>query len=182
MTTLLLILISTFIFLPYIIFNTKKKVSRIKSENTVQLYVAEAGPTKYFFRKKTDMMSLVDVDSESISMNPDLQYFVVENNCMEYKGVYDGDIVGVKMFDEKDKDSLLCKPGDMLLIFLDDEHFRGYKIRELGYATESNTEYYTYHYKNGVKTHSSRPHSIDSIKGVVMEIHQASAYAIEAHH
>lgn len=111
-----------------------------------------------------------------------LLYFCKELKIDIYEKTYDGDIVGVKMFDEKDKDSLLCKPGDMLLIFIDDEHFRGYKIRELGYATESNTEYYTYHYKNGIKTHSSRPHSIDSIKGVVMEIHQASAYAIEAHH
>ena len=86
---------------------------------------------------------------------------------MQIKGISDGDIVGVRMFNEGYNMPTSFKKGRMLLIFLDDEHFKGYKIREQGEITNDRTGYNTYHYKGGVKNKSSKPHSIDSIKGIV---------------
>lgn len=177
MDSVILIIISTCIFLPYIIYQYRKKGRQKQHiKNVKQLHQVEAGPTKHLlsdlFNKKIDLMPMVNVNMEGISIDPELEYFVVKNQCMQIKGISDGDIVGVRMFNEVYNMPTSFKKGRMLLIFLDDEHFKGYKIREQGEITNDRTGYNTYHYKDGVKNKSSKPHSIDSIKGIVVEVHQ----------
>lgn len=177
MNSVILIIAATCIFLPYMIYQYRNKRKQRKCAGAIrQLYQVEAGPTKHLmgnlFKKKIDLMSMLNVNMEDISTNPELEYFIVKNQCMQIKGISEGDIVGVRMFDEKYNVHTSFKKGQILLIFLNDEHFKGYKIREQGDITDNGTGYYTYHYKGGVQNKSSKPHSIDSIKGVVVEVHQ----------
>lgn len=170
MDSIILILIATCIFLPYIMYQYRRKQKH--TGNIVSLHRVEAGPTRHFFKNKIDLMPMVDVNMEGISMNPELQYFVVVNQCMQIKGISDGDIIGVRMFENEYNMPTSFKQDRMLLIYLDDEHFKGYKIREQGKITDDGTAYNTYHYKGGVQNKSSKPHSISSIKGLVVEVHQ----------
>lgn len=167
---MILILIATCIFLPYMLYQYRKKNKH--TGNIMQLHQVEAGPTKQYFKQKIDLMPMVDVDMEGITIDPKLQYFVVVNQCMRVKGISGGDVVGVRMFENGYEISKKSKPGQILLIYLDDEHFKGFKIREQGEITDDGTSYNTYHYKGGVQNKSSKPHSITSIKGIVEEVHQ----------
>lgn len=175
MDSLILIIISTLIFLPYIIYQYKKKDNKeCDNDNniTMQLHQVEAGPTRSIFNlnKKIDLLSLVDVNVQGISINPELQYFIVKNKCMSIKGISEGDIIGVRML--KDKHNWTPKKGCILLIYLNDDHFKGYKIREQGDPTADGNAFNTYHYEGGKRNQSSKPHSIASIKGIVEEVHQ----------
>lgn len=171
MDSVYLILIATCIFAPFMLYlHNHKRV--IHSDNRVQLYRVEAGPTRHLFNFRKNLMSKVEVDLGNISINPELQYFVVTNQCMQVKGISEGDIIGVRMFKEG-----YCLPspsekGRILLIFLDDDHFKGYKIREQGEMTSDGKAYNTFHYKGGTQNMSSKPHSISSIKGFVEEVYQ----------
>lgn len=170
MDSMILILIASCIFLPYIIYQHRKKKTAPK--HIMQLHQVEAGPTRQLFNQRIDLTSMVNVDMEGISIDPDLQYFVVKNQCMKIKGISEGDIVGVRMFDDGCDIQLSSKKNLMLLIYLDDKHFKGYKIREQGEITDDGMAYNTYHYKGGIQNKSSKPHSLASIKGVVVEVHQ----------
>lgn len=170
MDSMILMVLATCFFLPYIIYQYNKKKKHFG--NIKRLSQVEAGSTKRFFNRKTDSTSLVSVDMKNISIDPNLRYFVVKNQCMQTKGISDGDIIGVRMLNDKDKISALHKKGLILLIYLDDQNFKGYKIREQGEITNNKMAYNTYHYKDGVQHKSSKPHSIESIKGIVEEIHQ----------
>lgn len=173
MDSMILIILATFFFLPYIVSQYKYKKKKRKKERIMQLPQVEAGPTKHFCKKRIDLTPLVDVDMENISMDPALSYFVVKNQCMQIKGISDGDIIGVRMLTDREKQSVLHrKKQQILLIHLDDRKFRGYKIREQGEITSDGMAYDTYHYKGGRQRQSSAPHSMESIKGVVMEVHQ----------
>lgn len=170
MDSMILMILATCFFLPYIIYQYHKK--RTYAGNVKRLPQVEAGPTKQFCNRKIDLTSLVSVDMKNISMDPNLRYFVVKNQCMQMKGISDGDIIGVRMLNDENKISALRKKGLMLLIYLDDKNFKGYKIREQGEITNNRMAYNTYHYKGGIQHKSSKPHSIESIKGIVVEIHQ----------
>lgn len=171
MDSMILILIASCIFLPYMIYQYRKK--KTASKHMMKLHQVEAGPTRQLFNKRIDLTPMVNVDMEGISIDPALQYFVVKNQCMKIKGISEGDIVGVRMFDNGyNMQQLSSKKNPMLLIYLDDKHFKGYKLREQGEITDDGMAYNTYHYKGGIQNKSSRPHSLTSIKGVVVEVHQ----------
>lgn len=91
--------------------------------------------------------------------------FIVRGNCMISRNIKPNDIIKVKMFDKNfTSDSIVS--GDIVLIFLNDKKFRGYKIREVEkvYDKEAITFYYN---AQGKKIQSSSPHSLEHIKGVV---------------
>lgn len=132
MDSLILIVVSTLIFMPYMIYQYCHKGNR-ENNNYVQLHQAEAGTTKSIFKRKNDLMQLKYVNVEGINMDKNLTYFIVKNQCMKLKGIADGDIIGVKMFDGNF--SLSSTKGEILLIYLDDEYFKGFKIREQGDLT-----------------------------------------------
>lgn len=170
MDSMILILVATIIFLPYMIYQYRRK--KVSGTNVKYLHQVEAGPTKNLFVKRIDLTSPVAVDMGGITLNPETEYFVVKNQCMKLKGISDGDIVGVRMF----KDGFVMpenpKKKLMLLIYLDDKYFKGYKIREQGEITDDGKAYNTYHYKGGVQNMSSKPHNIETIKGIVTEVYQ----------
>ena len=76
------------------------------------------------------------------------------------------DIIGVRMFD-KNFTVENVEDGKILLIYLNEKKI--YKIRIKGEPAEGNA-YNTYYYRSNEKTKSSRPHGIDSIKGVIVEV------------
>lgn len=158
------------VFLPCIIFIHKRKNKH--TGKTAKLHQVEAGPIRNLFKQQVDLLPMVDVNVEDITMDPNLQYFIVKNQCMQEKGISDGDIIGVRMFEDEKSVLNLSKKDNILLIYINDERFKGYKIREQGEMTIDGLAFYTYHYKGGVKSLSSRPHAIESIKGVVTEVYQ----------
>lgn len=170
MDSIILILISTCIFLPYMIYQHRKKNK--SNGNIIKLYQVEAGPTRQFFKQRIDLTHMIDVDMGGIKINPELRYFIVVNQCMQVKGISDGDIIGVRMLESGYDLLASSQQRRMLLIYLDDAHFKGFKIREEGEITNDGASFNTYHYKGGVQNKSSRPHAITSIKGVVEEVYQ----------
>jgi hypothetical protein len=158
------------VFLPCIIFIHKRKNKH--TGKTAKLHQVEAGPIRNLFKQQVDLLPMVDVNVEDITMDPNLQYFIVKNQCMQEKGISDGDIIGVRMFDDENSVLTLSKKDNILLIYINDERFKGYKIREQGDMTSDGLAFNTYHYKGGTKSLSSRPHAIESIKGVVTEVYQ----------
>jgi len=172
MTSIILITISTIFFLPYVIIQHRKKHRSNKNINIQRLHQVEAGATKRFMHRKLDLTPMVDVDIANIQLSSGLQYFLVRNQCMKVKGISDGDIIGVKMFDDKFTMTANQRAGQILLIYLDDSNFKGYKIREQGELVNGGVAFDTYHYKNGKKNKSTKPHAITSIKGIVVEVHQ----------
>ena len=170
MNSIILIIISLCVFLPCIIFIHKRKNK--STGKTVKLHEVEAGPIRNLFKQQVDLLPMVDVNIEDITMDPNLQYFIVKNQCMQEKGISDGDIIGVRMFEDENSVLSLSKKDNILLIYINDGHFKGYKIREQGDMTNDGLAFNTYHYKGGIKRASSRPHAIESIKGVVAEVYQ----------
>ena len=158
------------VFLPCIIFIHKRKNKH--TGKTAKLHQVEAGPIRNLFKQQVDLLPMVDVNIEDITMDPNLQYFIVKNQCMQEKGISDGDIIGVRMFEDENSVLSLSKKDNILLIYINDERFKGYKIREQGDMTSDGLAFNTYHYKGGTKSLSSRPHAIESIKGVVTEVYQ----------
>lgn len=90
--------------------------------------------------------------------------FIIQGICMTKKRLYPNDIISVRIFSSEDKSSL--KSNDIALIFLNDDRFRGYKIRivENIQGNEVKTFYYD---EDGNKKPSSKSHSLDSILGIV---------------
>lgn len=158
------------VFLPCIIFIHKRKNKH--TGKTAKLHQVEAGPIRNLFKQQVDLLPMVDVNIEDITMDPNLQYFIVKNQCMQEKGISDGDIIGVRMFEDENSVLSLSKKDNILLIYINDERFKGYKIREQGEMTNDGLAFNTYHYKGGTKSLSSRPHAIESIKGVVTEVYK----------
>lgn len=179
MNSFILIILSLMILCPYLWYQNRgysKNKQRQKSQ-IIPLYRAEAGPTKHsllykVFRRRTNLMALKNVDMANIQRNPNLQYFLVINDCMKPHGICDGDIIGVRMFkntaDIRSNDNI----GRLLIIFLDSPNFIGHKIREQGDFIEKENSYETFYYRDNKKIQSSRNHPISSIKGVVVEVHQ----------
>ena len=170
MNSIILIIIALCVFLPCIIFIHKRKNKH--TGKTAKLHQVEAGPIRNLFKQQVDLLPMVDVNIEDITMDPNLQYFIVKNQCMQEKGISDGDIIGVRMFEDENSVLSLSKKDNILLIYINDERFKGYKIREQGDMTSDGLAFNTYHYKGGTKSLSSRPHAIESIKGVVTEVYQ----------
>lgn len=93
--------------------------------------------------------------------------FVVKGKCMEPKGISEGNVVDVKVL-EKSERSLLnkdLKKDQIVLIFLNDERFRGYKLRIVKEVRD--TDALTYYYEDGQLKDSSRPHKFKDVVGIV---------------
>ncbi|MDR0711116.1 MAG: hypothetical protein LBF67_02055 [Prevotellaceae bacterium] len=87
---------------------------------------------------------------------------------MKRRGINNGDIIYARRFDEsfgKDK----IQPDDILLIYLDDDRYKGYKIRGCKkYNPNDESELETYYYDNdGNERVSSKNHKLEFVQGVV---------------
>lgn len=153
-----------------IIFGIQMYVMYKKRNKIVSMLPVEAGPTKGV----GDFMTPEQVSVGAIDMNPELEYFTVRNRCMEERGIYSGDVIGVKMFDQ-DYNLNDTDENSVLLIYLEDKGFHGHKIRVRGHLTESNDAYATYYYMEDGSPHFSQtPHAFQNILGEVIEVNHLS--------
>ena len=90
--------------------------------------------------------------------------FVVQGECMTKRGIKPKSIVSVRMISNDDRNNL--KSGDIVLIFLNDKKFRGYKIRIIK-TVDGNKAKTFYYDKNGNEKPSSESHFLVNIIGVV---------------
>lgn len=93
----------------------------------------------------------------------------ITGSCMKKVGINPGDVGIVRKFDKKfTLDDV--KSGDILLIWLNDSKFKGFKMRI--FESKKDAEYFkTYYYdEQGEKKYSTSPHHRDSIKGVFQYI------------
>ena len=150
-----------------ILFGIQMYISYRRRKKTIEMLPAEAGPTK---GAEGDFMTPEQVSIGTIDMNPKLKYFLVRNKCMKKRGIYPGDIIGVKMFD-KDYTLSDTDENSVLLIYLEDKNFHGHKIRVRGKVTESGDAYATYYYtEDGNPSFSHKPHAFRNILGEVIEV------------
>ena len=128
-----------------------------------KLFLVEAGPVDGADR---DFMKPVSVCVNGLRMNKSLKYFVVRNDCMIPRHIYSNDVIGVQMFDNQFtiKD---VKKDDILLIYLNDEEFKGHKIRVM--KDVEGEAFRTYYFKDGKPKDSKKLHAFDTILGVVRE-------------
>ena len=158
MATLVPILLATLIFggrILYLFFRRRR---------TMELMPVEAGPTA---DADEDFNTPVPVRVGDMQMDASLQYFVVRNDCMKPLHISSGDIIGVQLFDS-DFTITDVKQGDILLIHLDDNRFRGHKIRVADYV--QGDSFHTYYFVGRKPQDSSEPHAFSTIRGVVREI------------
>lgn len=158
MTTLIPVLLATLIFggrILYLFFRRRR---------TMELMPVEAGPTA---DADEDFNTPVPVRVGDMQMDASLQYFVVRNDCMKPLHISSGDIIGVQLFDG-DFTITDVKQGDILLIHLDDNRFRGHKIRVMDYV--QGDSFHTYYFVGRKPQDSSEPHAFSTIRGVVREI------------
>jgi hypothetical protein len=93
--------------------------------------------------------------------------FIVKGKCMEPVKINEGSVQSVRIFNKHEKANLanILKANDIVLIHLNDKKFRGYKLRIVNHVSDSNAN--TYYFVNGIKQESSKPHSLDSIIGII---------------
>lgn len=138
------------------------------------LPVAEAGSTKESSQafdgyEKTIRISRSDkMTVNGVALNrKEYMPLVVKGDCMEhYKDLHQGDVVAARLFDDKFTKKNI-QPGDVLLIWLNDDRYKGYKLRVFGDYTADANRLSTYYFKGDERQNSSHPHHIESIKGVV---------------
>jgi hypothetical protein len=91
-----------------------------------------------------------------------------DGSSMKRRGINNGDIVYAKKFDDTFKKDQI-QPDDILLIHLNDERYKGYKIRVFRKYNSANAdELETYYYDSeGDERTSSKNHRLELVQGVV---------------
>ncbi|GHT17786.1 hypothetical protein AGMMS4956_21310 [Bacteroidia bacterium] len=91
-----------------------------------------------------------------------------EGAYMRDRGINDGDILYVRKFDEVFTREQI-HPRDILLIYLNDKRYSGYKIRVFKqYNPEHPDEVETYYYnEDGTEHNSSKNHNVIDVKGII---------------
>lgn len=161
----------TLYILPIVIFVSIYVVVKL---STYLLPVVEAGPIigKRSTGMKRAPMPTVSAYQKLIKTKEYFyRRFIVQGICMVPKGINDGDVIDVKIFNKNFTSNEIQK-GDLALIFLNDKNFRGYKVRivDLIKDDEETGEKvaYTYYYDSECnRIESTQPHALKLIKGVV---------------
>ena len=98
----------------------------------------------------------------------DMSLFIslnVTGSCMKKKGINPGDVVIARKIGNNFNFNNL-KEGDILLIWLNDSKFKGYKMR-IFESEENNNKLKTYYYdEEGNTQYSTNPHNKSSVKGI----------------
>ena len=82
----------------FVLFALQMCVTYKRRLRTIGLLPVEAGPTK---TSRKNFMIPEQVRVGTIEMDTQLDYFVVENHCMELRGIYPGDVIGVQKFNNE---------------------------------------------------------------------------------
>jgi hypothetical protein len=89
-----------------------------------------------------------------------------EGNSMKKRGISNGDIVFARKFDDSFTRSQI-RPQDILLVHLNDERYKGYKIRVFRQYSPTNELETFYYNADGSERNSSQFHSLSRVVGVV---------------
>lgn len=154
--------------LALIVFGIPMGYKEYKRRKKLYMYPVEAGGTKMKTTIDFSKEIMVNTPGVASQMNKELTYFVVQNQCMSPKHIYHNDVVGVRMFNGTFTIEQV-KEGDVLLIWLDDQNFKGYKIRIKG-NFDGTDAYETFYYEGNKIKKSHKNHKISTIKGVVEEV------------
>jgi hypothetical protein len=89
-------------------------------------------------------------------------------NSMKKKGINNGDIVYAKKFDDVFRKDQI-KPNDILLVLLNDERYKGYKLRVYKRRNpDDERELEMFYYDSeGNERSSSKNHRIELVQGIV---------------
>ena len=100
--------------------------------------------------------------------------FIIKGNCMKARNIFEGDIILAELFDKNDEKlpnavkREKIKENDILLIYLNDEKFRGHKIRVFsGYKNESDELNTFYYHSDGTIRNSKKQLKLEDVKGIV---------------
>ena len=89
-----------------------------------------------------------------------------EGSSMRLRGINNGDIVFARRFDDAFPRSQIC-PNDILLLYLNDPRYNGYKIRVFRQYSPHNELETFYYNPDGSEHNSSQAHSLSRVVGVV---------------
>ena len=160
-----LIIIGFFLYAIYL----ATKVSRSQK----QVYRAEAGPFNGASSNPTSLtystLDSIKDENDNILFLKDYIPYKVDNNCMEFVGINNGDIVFVKqkkLTSENVEETI--KQFDIVLIRIGDK----YKIRMVDKINEDKTLKTFYFVKDIInnqwfRRYSSKPHGLENICGIV---------------
>ena len=149
------ILLTILIFGSYLVYTFLRRDKK--------MFPVEAGPVDGVER---DFSKPISVCVGDLHMDKSLTYFVVQNDCMIPRHIYPNDVIGVQMFNDQFtvRD---VKENDILLIHLEDDDFKGHKIRVM--KNIEGEAFHTYYFKNGYPKDSKKLHAFNTILGVVRE-------------
>jgi len=160
-----LVVIGIFLYAIYLATKISKSQKRVGR--------AEAGPLAGASGNYTDLTystldSVKDENGNILSLKHYIPY-EVENNCMQFVDIYNGDIVFVKettFTPENINDTI--KPFDIVLIEIDNKN----KIRMVDKINDDNTLKTFYFVKDEVngqwfRRYSTQPHRLENIRGIV---------------
>lgn len=88
---------------------------------------------------------------------------IVQGDCMSPRGIINGNQLLALKINNLEELNKNLHPNDIVLIYLED--IKLYKIRVFKEFKENNL--ITYYFNNGDAKESSKPHSLQSIKGII---------------
>lgn len=100
--------------------------------------------------------------------------FVIQGTCMKWRGIKPDEMIDVRIFNSIEEKATLTA-NNIVLIFLNDSSFRGYKIREIS-QLEGDDALTFYYDEEGNPIKSSKPHALKNIIGIV----EGQSYQIKA--
>jgi len=153
-------------------------ISSYLSDKLSVLQVAEAGSASYF--NKNDRPRVKPLTNADININ-EYHQFAVHGSCMQKRHIYNGNIILSKIFkkdDNKEKMITEKQVSQILLIYLYDRNYKGFKIREFEGWTENGDANTFYYNSDGSRRYSSKPHKLEQIVGTVdYVIHDSTSTA-----
>ncbi len=159
----LLIAIAIVAIMLFIVFLYKK--------NTIPVTTVKAGPIQnihaFSGNIKTSISPFDSFYHEGKKVNP-RDYIVckVDGDCMTPRGINACDLVFIKEF-KADNEKDIIKKGDIIYIKYLKDDYEGYKIREVDERLDDKLVKTLYYSAEGVIKHSSNPHKLENIIGIV---------------
>ena len=145
---------------------TKPKLDEVEAGPTGSMVMGQSRNYKVNPLRSQDKL-LINGESQAFI---NYKQFVVKGSCMEVRNIFEGDVILVELFKEDalNQEKLQkIKKNDILLIHLNDEKFRGHKIR-VSSEEKNNDELNTFYYNSdGSICNSNKPHKLEDIKGIV---------------
>lgn len=139
-----------------------------------QVLCVDAGPVAdaniQVLNSKTKDCKTIYLKSSTSKLSPS-RYFrvLVEGNCMEPLGILTGSVLIVEKIEGKDKLKRELRPGDILLITLEDKKISKIRVynREVDNEEGGEPMLETFYYENTKPKKSSQNHKYENVHGVV---------------